>query len=72
MQITVKVRYGTSSSKFESFGNNRYLVYLLSEMNESDSDLELITLISRNMGVPPNRIKILKGQGSTDKVIELG
>jgi uncharacterized protein YggU (UPF0235/DUF167 family) len=72
MQITVKVRYGTSSSKFESFGNNRYLVYLLSQMNESDSDIELITLISRNMGVPPNRIKIVKGQGSTDKIIELG
>lgn len=72
MQITVKVRYGASSSKIEGFGNNRYLVYLISQMSESDANLELITLISRKLGVPPGRIKITKGEGSTDKVIELG
>lgn len=72
MLITVKVRYGASSSKVESFGNNRYLIYLMSQMNESDANLELITLLSRKMGVPPGRIKITKGEGSTDKVIEIG
>lgn len=70
MQITVKVRYGTTYSKMESFGNNRYLVYLLSQPTDSDANLELMTLISRKMGVPPGRIKIVQDKGS-DKVVEL-
>jgi len=70
MLITVKVRYGTTYSKMESFGNNRYLVYLISQSSDSDASLELVTLISRKMGVPPGRIKIKEDKGS-DKVVEL-
>jgi len=70
MIITIKVRYGTTYSKIESFGNSRYLVYLLSQQSDGDADLELITLISRKMGVPPGRIKIKENKGS-DKVVEL-
>jgi uncharacterized protein YggU (UPF0235/DUF167 family) len=70
MLITVKARYGATYSKMESFGNNRYLVYLLSQSTDEDANLELVTLISRKMGVPPNRIKIKEDKGS-DKVVEL-
>jgi len=70
MLITVKVKYGTTYSKMESFGNNRYLVYLISHSTDNDANLELLTLISRKMGVPPGRIKIVKDNGS-DKVVEL-
>lgn len=70
MQITIKVRYGSSNSKIEGFGNNRYLVYLISNQGESDANLELITLISRKLGVPPGRISILQDKG-TDKIVQL-
>ena len=70
MIITLKVRYGTTYSKIESFGNSRYLVYLISHYTDSDANLELLTLISRKMGVPPGRIKIKEDNGS-DNVVEL-
>ena len=70
MQITVKIRYGASNSKIESFGNNRYLVYLISQQTEPDADLELKTLVSRKLGVPPGRISLIQDKG-TDKVLQL-
>jgi len=70
MQITVKVRYGSSNPRIEGFGNNRYLVYLMSTQGEADADLELKTLISRKLGVPPGRISIIQDKGA-DKVVQL-
>jgi uncharacterized protein YggU (UPF0235/DUF167 family) len=69
MNITVKIKYGCSKSLFESFGNNRYLVYLFSKENENPNE-ELISLISQKMGTPVGRIQIKQDKGS-EKIIEV-
>lgn len=63
MDIIVKVRYGCGSQKVEPFGNNRYLVYLLSEEKEKDSFQELVALLSKKLGVPESRIELRSDNG---------
>ena len=58
MEVTVKVRYGCSKSMIENFGNNRYLVYLLSLKEDGDAMAELKTILSRNIGIPAGRIEL--------------
>ena len=69
MIITVKVKYGTTKQEIESFGNNRYLVYLLSKEDENPNE-ELFALLSRKMGVPQNRI-VMKQDGVHSKIIDV-
>jgi len=70
MQITVKIKYGSSNTRIEGFGNSRYLVFLMSKQGEIDADIELRWIISKKLGVPPGRISIVQDKGS-DKVVQL-
>ena len=48
-------KYGSSKQEIESFGNRRYLVYLIS--GESEGDEELIALLSKHLGIPASKIQ---------------
>ncbi len=65
MDVTVKVKYGCGKQLVESFGNNRYLIYLHSKKDEEDSFAELIALLSRKLGTPENRIELRRDLGET-------
>ena len=55
MEIKVKVRFNASSERFESYGGNRYLIYLpFSE--DKDSKNIVIGILSKKIGVPTPRI----------------
>ncbi len=70
MIISVKVKYGSSRQSIEYFGNNRYLVYMLSKIEEEDSYDELIAMLSKRLGVPAVRIELKKDSGG-DKVFDV-
>lgn len=70
MKIYVKTRLKCLKSKVESFGGNRYFVYLISEKHAEGKE-ELLALLSRHLGVPIPRIEILTGEESDDKTFEL-
>ncbi len=70
MKITVKLRFESSNSKIESFGNNRYLVYLLSSKEDADVKDELYAMLSRTLGVPPDRIEYVGKDGNGDAVFQ--
>jgi uncharacterized protein YggU (UPF0235/DUF167 family) len=63
MDVHVKIKYGCDKQNIESFGNNRYLIYLLSKKEEEESWGELIALLSRKLGVPENRIELRRNMG---------
>ena len=58
MKIRVKVRFNTSLEKFESFGNNMYLVYLTFEQDDEAEEI-LKQILSRKLGLPIGRILFL-------------
>lgn len=55
MEIRVKVRFNASKEKFETYGKDRYLIYLPFE-EDKDSQKIIIALLSRKVGTPENRI----------------
>ena len=70
MQVTVKIKYGTNKQSIESFGNNRYLVYLLTKKEDPFAWEELIAVMSKQFGVPSNKIELRKDIGDS-KVFDL-
>jgi hypothetical protein len=70
MKVVVKLRFGASKSKIESFGSGRYLVYLLSEKTDPDVKAELYALLSRSLGVPGDRIEYAGKDANGDLVFE--
>lgn len=72
MKIHVKVKTGSSEQKIINFGDFRYLVYLNSAPENDKANIELINLLARYLGVPPNKFKIKFGRTSDKKIIEVG
>ncbi len=69
--INVKVKTNSSKQEVESFGGGRYLVYLKSAPENNKANEELIKILSKELGVPPQSIKIKFGQTSDKKLIEI-
>jgi hypothetical protein len=70
MKVTIKLRFNSSKSKWENFGSNRYLVYLLSG-KEQGAQEELYALISRHLGIPENKISYLGKDSNGDAIFEI-
>ena len=56
MEVKVKIRFDASSERFESYGGNRYLIYLPFG-EDKDAMNVIIGLLSRKIGVPIPKIK---------------
>ena len=55
MEVTVKIRFNASKEKFETYGQNRYLIYFPFEEN-NESEMIIASLLSKKIGVPQKRI----------------
>ena len=71
MIIHVKVKPNSSKQEIESFGGGRYLVYLKSAPENDKANIELINLLSKELGVPPKSFTIKFGRTSDKKIIEI-
>lgn len=69
MLIKVKVKRSDWKQELESFGNNMYLAYIISDSDDYVNDL--VAMISKKLGVPPGRIE-LKSRNGGDFVFNLG
>ncbi len=71
MIIHVKVKTNSSKQGVESFGNNRYLVYVKSAPENGKANIEMLNLLSKELGVPAKCMSIKFGQTSDEKTIEV-
>lgn len=71
MDVSVRIKPKSSKNTIESFGNNRYLVYLQSALDDPSMWSELLSMLSRKFGVPQSRIELRKDLGA-DKVFLIG
>jgi len=71
MIIHVKVKPNSSKQEIENFGEGRYLIYLKSIPENDKANIELIKLLSKELGVPSSSIKIKFGKTSHNKLIEI-
>lgn len=65
------VKTGSPNPRIESFGDNNLLVYVSSQAENNEANLELIQMLSKYYGVPFQRIKIKLGLTSKNKLVEV-
>ncbi|MEK6926525.1 MAG: hypothetical protein AABW50_04575 [Nanoarchaeota archaeon] len=65
MKFVVQIKFGSIKKKVESFGSNRYLVYILSKKEEDGAMTEFISLMSKELGTPPSRIHYKYKEGES-------
>lgn len=66
MDVTVKVKFGSNKQSIESFGSNRYLVYINSKKEDENlAYTELVRLLSKKIGTPEARIELRRDMGET-------
>jgi len=71
MKIQVRVKTNCSEQKIENFGERHYLVYLKSSPEDNKANIELLNMMSKVLGVPALKIKIVSGLTSRDKTLEI-
>jgi uncharacterized protein YggU (UPF0235/DUF167 family) len=71
MIIKVMVKARSPNPRIEDFGGNNLLVYVSSEPENNEANIEVIKLLSRHYGVPYTKIKIKSGLTSKNKLIEV-
>jgi len=71
MIIYVKVKANSSREEIESFGNNRYLVYLKEPPENNRANIELINLLSKYFGTPVTKVRIKAGLSNNEKILEI-
>ncbi len=71
MIIHVKVKPNSSKQEVESFGNGRYLVYVKSPPENGKANIEMLNLLSKELGVPSKSFNIKFGRTSGEKIIEI-
>ena len=71
MIVHVKVKPSSNKQEIESFGNDRYLIYLKSSPEDDRANIELINMLSKYFGIPVGRIRIKTGRHDNNKTIEL-
>ncbi len=71
MIIHVKVKPNSSKNEVESFGDNRYLVYVKEPPENNKANLALIKILSKELGVPQKSLEIKFGKSSHEKIVEI-
>ncbi len=55
MKLIAQIKFGAEKQKIVGFGNFRYLVYICSSKESNDAMKEFITLMSKELTVPPSQ-----------------
>jgi len=71
MKVYVKVKANSTKQEIIDFGGFRYLIYVKSQAEKNEANIEMINLLSKHMGVPAKSIKIKSGLTSPDKILEV-
>jgi uncharacterized protein YggU (UPF0235/DUF167 family) len=71
MKIIVRLKMNSEKSGVESFGDNRYLVKMMSAPEDEDAQEEFFALMTRKMGVPRTRFEFMGKDANGDRIFEI-
>ena len=71
MKLQIRVKTNSGKQEIESFGDNRYLVYLESAPENNEANIELLKLMAKHLGIPSTKLRIISGASGKDKTLEI-
>mgnify|MGYP001581758024 CR=1 FL=1 len=69
MIIKIKVKPNSDKQEIENIDGNNYKISLKSKPENNKANIELIKLLKKHFG---KDIKIIKGLGNRNKIVEVG
>ena len=72
MRITVKVKPNSKTDSIEKTGEGEYTVRVKAPAKEGKANDAVIKALGEYFGVPKSRIKVARGLGSRNKIIDVG
>ncbi len=70
MILKIKVKLHSPKNYLEKISNNEYIAHLKEPPEKGKANLELIKLLSKELSIPQNKIKI-KTPTSRNKIVEI-
>lgn len=71
-RITIKVLPRSSRNSIELLPDGSYKVKITAAPVDGEANKKVITFLSKEWDVPKSKIKIVKGEASREKLIEIG
>ena len=71
MRYTIKVKPGTSQEKIVQESEDVLVVYLHARPHDGEANKSLIAVLAKHFGVPKSSVKIVLGQKSRTKIVEI-
>ena len=71
MIIKIKVKPNSGKKEVQKISDDEYIVSLKERAENNKANIELIKLLSKELKVSSNNIKIIKGLKSKNKIIEI-
>ena len=71
MIIKIMVKPNSPNPRIEKMSSDRFLVYVSSEAENNQANIELIQMLSKHYGVPWKNIRIKSGLTSKNKLVEV-
>ena len=71
MIVKVMVKPHSPNPRIEDFGGGNFLIYVSSEPENNEANLEVISMLSKHFGVPYKNIRIKSGLMNKNKLIEV-
>lgn len=69
--IDVRVQPRSKKPGVEKTGENSYKIRVASPPSEGRANEEVIKLLARHLGLPPSRLRIVRGGASRQKLIRI-
>lgn len=70
-KINIRVKANYSEQKIEDFGDKKYLVHVKAPAEDNKANIEILNLMSKHLGVPAAKLKIVSGLTNKDKTLEV-
>ncbi|MEX0877254.1 MAG: DUF167 family protein [Candidatus Spechtbacterales bacterium] len=71
MKISVRVRVGSSVTKIEKIEEGSFLAYIKARPEKGKANKALAAALGEYFNIPPSSIRIISGQTSKNKIVEL-
>ena len=71
MKISVKVKPGSKKNAVDSTGEKQYTIRVKEKAIEGRANEAVIKLLSEYFGVPKNRVLVIAGLKSKNKIIDI-
>ena len=72
MRLTIKTHPCAKKNRIEILGENQFKIHVTAPPAKGKANRAVLDMLADYFNAPVSRLRIVKGQGSRDKIVEIG